>query len=111
VQSVPACQVRQDDPVATGLQTSTRPPLVAQRAASRVSQAFATGQAQAVPPAASTQEVPGSPHAAEAASYQQPLPELSWAHVTTSPAPLQKLEVAALQRVVAHAQEAEDPVG
>ncbi len=82
---------------------------MAHRAASRVAQAFATGQAHAVPPAASTHEVPGSPHGAEPASYQQALPETSWAQVTTWPVPLQKLEVAAPQRVVAHSQEAEAP--
>jgi hypothetical protein len=71
--------------------------------------AFTVGHSQAALPLLvfSTQLFPGSLHAAEEASYQQPVAAgASWAQVTTCPPALQKLDVTGLQRVETHAQEA-----
>ncbi|MCX5731320.1 MAG: hypothetical protein NTY18_08230 [Deltaproteobacteria bacterium] len=78
------CQVRQADPLTTGLQRSTWSPPGLHWLASSVVQAFTVGHVQAEPPPLSTQEAPGSVHAAEEASYQQALAlERSWAQETS----------------------------
>jgi hypothetical protein len=108
-QFVSACHVRQADPLTTGLQRSTCSPVAPHWVASAVVHAFTVGQTQAALPLLvfSTQLSPGSPQAAEEASYQQPVAGgASWAQVTTCPPASQKLEVAGLQRVETHAQEA-----
>jgi hypothetical protein len=111
-QFVSVCQVRHADPLTTGLQRSTCSPVALHWAASSVVHAFTAGHTQAALPLLvfSTQALPGSPQAAEEASYQQPVAGgASWAQVTTCPPALQKLDVAGLQRVETHAQEAAEP--
>jgi hypothetical protein len=109
-QSVPACQVKQAEPLVTGRQTCTWSPVGPHRVASATAQAFVDGHVQAAPPPPSTQAAPGSLHAAAEASYQHPpAGAASWAQVTTCPVALQKLAVVPPQRVGAHWQEAADP--
>jgi hypothetical protein len=85
-QSVAGCQVRHADPAMEGRQRTICCPVPSHWTASRVGQAFAGGQVQAVAPPDSAQDFPGSLQAVEDAAYQQPSAfEVSWAQVTTSP--------------------------